>query len=491
MQDWSDAVRGWERPFISGRHRFKPMVDEHEEIVTRLVDSGLDEKEARVVVSLSNEPPAKASEIGKMVGITRMDAYNTLRRLQEKGLIRATVDKPMRFAGMQIQQVFHHLIHREEQELRRLQDHLEALKSGMPEQLQPEPPAHSEPTFTVVKDRQHIYAAIERIAREATGSIWVMLGRFGILHFVKSGALAAINEQAKKGLTVRVIADVEARTLRFFDQLADEVHVLHSDQLDLQGCIVDHAAMVQSVVVDPNPVGRGREDSALVVEAPEFIEAQLSLVRKAWDVASSLEHVRSRLTDGRIIDPLQVTLGEGSFYQRLKQSLSEATAREHPDGEHWINAVLRRPGEPLPREFGLKGFAALGIDTNVVLRKVGQRIGEEIAMELRDIEADDAFLAELSNRWQTLGLGALEFSTEPDVSVRVHDGGSCGGAPDLGLPFCHLDEGMLEGVLGARFGVERMASARRCTSAEDPHCAFDITFAVDASSEVLADAMTA
>ena len=52
-------------------------------VIDRLVDSGLEQKEARVLVALAAAEPLKASEIGRQVGITRMDAYNTLRRLQD------------------------------------------------------------------------------------------------------------------------------------------------------------------------------------------------------------------------------------------------------------------------------------------------------------------------------------------------------------------------------------------------------------------------
>ena len=44
---------------------------------TRLTDIGLEEKEAHVVILLSASLPLKASEVGKEIGISRMDSYNT------------------------------------------------------------------------------------------------------------------------------------------------------------------------------------------------------------------------------------------------------------------------------------------------------------------------------------------------------------------------------------------------------------------------------
>ena len=70
------------------------------DIIERLIEGGLEEKYARIILALCGQAPMKASEIGKRMGLSRMDAYNSLKKLQEKGLVKATLDKPIRFFGM-------------------------------------------------------------------------------------------------------------------------------------------------------------------------------------------------------------------------------------------------------------------------------------------------------------------------------------------------------------------------------------------------------
>ena len=163
-------------------------------VIDRLVDSGLEQKEARVLVTLAASEPLKASEIGRQVGITRMDAYNTLRRLQDRGLVMATVDKPMRFTSLPISEVFQNFIFEEEAELRRLKAHLSELEQGVGlNQALMDLPL-DEPTFTVVKERTYIQAAMERLIQDSESHVWLLLGRWGIMHLVKTGALATVNE---------------------------------------------------------------------------------------------------------------------------------------------------------------------------------------------------------------------------------------------------------------------------------------------------------
>ena len=56
------------------------------DIIERLIEGGLEEKYARIILALCGQPPMKASEIGKLVSISRMDAYNSLKKLKEMGL---------------------------------------------------------------------------------------------------------------------------------------------------------------------------------------------------------------------------------------------------------------------------------------------------------------------------------------------------------------------------------------------------------------------
>ena len=246
------------------------MGDAQFSVIDRLVDSGLKLKEAEVVVALAQSKPLKASEIGQLVGITRMDAYNTLRRLQDRGLVMTTVNKPMRFTALPIFEVFQNFIF-EEEELRRLKTHLSELESGVTASQHMMDNSQAEPKFSVVKERTYIQAAMERLIQDSETQVWLMLGRWGIMHLVKTGALAAANEASLRGVCVRVLSTLDERTLKFYRELDDSIEVRHCESFSLHGCIVDDEVAVQILTMESNPVGRGREDAALVIEATEFV----------------------------------------------------------------------------------------------------------------------------------------------------------------------------------------------------------------------------
>ena len=50
-----------------------------------LAETGLTEREVRSVMALSEKSKQRASDLAKSLGTTRLDAYNSLSRLQEMG----------------------------------------------------------------------------------------------------------------------------------------------------------------------------------------------------------------------------------------------------------------------------------------------------------------------------------------------------------------------------------------------------------------------
>ncbi len=453
------------------------MADGGESLIERLTDIGLDEKEASVIILLSTSEPMKASTVGRMVGISRMDSYNTLKRLQERGLVMSTLDKPMRFAGLEIEEIFQQLINHEEQELRRIKSHLDEFKKGNRSTFRPEGSTQKEPIFTVVKERSYVHAAMERVIDDSENSVWLALGKYGILHLVKTGALRAANDASDRGVTIRVLANLDKTTLKFFEQLDERIEVRHSDSVSMHGCIVDGDVAVQNVSMEKNPVGRGKEDAALVIEAPTFLSTQTELIESAWMNATPISTAKVLIEKGENAEPLNINLGAGSFYRRFKEIIARDVEDQHPENEQWTNAILRQGDGIISPQPNLPQLELLGLNVSDLMRVVGRRIGEEIADEIdKNTDSDEEFWSLLSAEWLEMGMGELKVIGNPPTEIKVHDAGSCGNAPQFGSPFCHLDEGILEGIIESKFGVTTTAVERICSGDGGSHCHFDIIF---------------
>ena len=427
-----------------------------------LLEAGLNEREVRSIMILGSRPKMKASELAKELNTTRLDAYNSLSRLQEMGIVTATADRPMLFSSLRINEAMEHIIQSRKQQLDRLVDGFDELSKGITEtdaSYEKQRRDIDDPRFAVLKERTHIYNRLQKMANDAEERLILLLGQFGILHLCRSpDALEAVNTAAVRGVVVQIITHLDGRTLRFFEKLDKSIDVRHSDELDSLGFVQDQAEVIQYLNIEDNPVGRGKEDAALIIESGPFSQAHLHLIDAIWEGAVPLATARARFTENQINDPLRLTIGEGSFLKNVSVALGfdgQLPEEDTPFDPDAFFAAGNEVNEARMRltEGKLSNLKVLGIDIGRMLRQIGNRVGQEIAFSLRSIENDIEFLDEMMAWWEHAGLGLLQYDVDAQFHVVV--GLNHPPIDDVdALPMWEMDDGIIEGALSTRFAKE-------------------------------------
>ena len=414
---------------------------------------------------MSRKSNIKASELAKELDTTRLDAYNSLERLQRIGLVTTTADRPMRFSSPPLDSAVTHLIEIRKEQLKRIEQGLEDIQSGSKysspvEKNSPD----DEPKFAVLKERVHIMKRIEKMAESSQDEIVLTLGKFGILHLCRSSALQAVNEAASRGVKVRVLSQLERRTIRFYNDLHESIETRHSDDLDAQGALVDDFEVVQYLSMEENPVGRGKNDAALTVESESFAESQKNLLDTIWEEAIPYGVASKRFTEERIVDPLKLTIDSGSFLEKIREVLQ--ISDDIPEGDTPFNpdaflasgleiSDARRNLE----SGGIEALSAFGIDVRHLLRQVGNRVGQELSFSLRNIDGNIEFLSEMMDWWEYAGLGQLSYDIDPQFHILVDHPSVKPGS----LPIQSLDDGIIEGALVSRYSDDPSVDITRTT----------------------------
>ena len=439
------------------------------DLIDKLVESGLDEKHALLIIDLASQPPAKASEIGKRLGLSRMDAYNSLKKLQEKGLVKATLDKPIRFFGMTINEVFKQIIRTKEMDLRRINENLESLNTTSNQAIISNSVNHDEDSFSVLKDRHTIHATIESIVSEAEKRIWLLLGKWGILHILRSGCIDSINDALNRGIDIKLVVCIDERTIRFYDQLDSRLEIRHHPDFNLCGVFVDNEVGIQFVQTEESPTGRGKDDTAILMESEMLLTAQSELLNIQWNSASSYQTAKAKMVDGLMTEPLQLSLGDGSFYEKFKQSMKMGMGNN-------ANAVLTRDGQIVDNQNIPQSntLTALGINTNQLFHDVGFRIGQELAVKLQHITDDEVFWNNIKSEWLDLGMGEIDFDQLPPKTITVSEGNACDGQPEKSLFLCNMDESVIAGLVNERYNKSIESCKRTCVN-DDNSCCYEIS----------------
>tara|TARA_B110000211_G_scaffold228624_1_gene285127 strand:- start:42 stop:1133 length:1092 start_codon:yes stop_codon:yes gene_type:complete len=360
-----------------------------------------------------------------------------------------------------------------------MEEHLEVLTTGPAVPIMSVESHVNEATFSVIKDRHQIMATFESLLAEAESNVWLLFGRWGILHFLRVGGKKVLDDALERGVEIKIVACIDKKTVRFFDELSPLIEIRHHERLSLQGGFIDEEYGIQFVYSEDNPTGRGKEDTALLIESPEFLKAQKELLQIQWDAASAYSVARARIIDGEMTEPLQYSLGEGSFYAKLRDSL----ANDLSGGAGTKNSTLEI------RQSGLKiipqdnpesqALSMLGIDVGDLLQSVGNRIGRELALKLNDIDDDNEFWNRLAKKWKGLGMGELIITDAANPKITVRNGNACGGKPEENGIFCLLDEGIISGIMQERHGVEVISNQRVCSDCSNQDCYYEIECSIE------------
>lgn len=423
-----------------------------------LMDAGLTDRESDAVIILSSNDRLRASELAKELGTTRLDAYNSLSRLQEMGIVLVSAEKPMKFSCESVDLVIKKLIEMQKTRLKRTEEglaELEEKRSDSPHTVSSTKNDSLEPRFAVLKERTNIFNRIKKMANNAEEGLVLLLGQFGILHLCRSDALAEVNAAAQRGVFVKVLSQLDRRTIRFFGELDDSIPIRHSDDVSSLGALMDESEVLQFLQVEENPVGRGREDAALVIESDSFATTQKDLVDAIWDEAVDFETARVRYTEEKIVDPLRLTVGEGSFLETFRTALGFTGELPDEDTPFDPNTFLASGSELNEARLILQGgklenLKALGIDLGSMLRQVGNRIGRELAFSLRSMEGHVEFLNEMMDWWEHAGLGEIDYDLDPAFHVKVYLNHSDLDSENT-IPLTELDDGIIEGALNTRY----------------------------------------
>ena len=457
-----------------------------------LLDSGLNEREVNSIMILGSNPRMKASELAKELNTTRLDAYNSLSRLQEMGIVTVTADRPMLFSSLNLHQAIEHIIDMRKQQLSHLLEGFDNLSKNVKE----DPAANKsqvrnldDPRFAVLKERTHIYSRLKKMAEDAEERLILLVGQYGILHLCRNPtALEAVNTAALRGVVIQIITHLDSRTIRFFNELHESIEVRHSDELESLGFVRDMSEVVQYLNIEDNPVGRGKDDAALIIESQAFAESHLNLIDTIWENAVLFDTAVARYTDNRINDPLRLTIGEGSFLKNITSALGiteDLPDEDTPFDPEAFFAAGNEVNEARQKltEGKLSNLKILGIDIALMLRQIGNRIGQEIAFSMRGIEHDIEFLDEMMDWWEHAGLGSLEYDVDPTFHVRVGLHHPPQDDPDA-LPMWEMDDGIIEGALTNRFSKDSQISIKRVEGSGEPNDLWHYLIHHHASEEV-------
>lgn len=296
------------------------------DIVAELQEYGLTRNEARVLVFLAKTGPSKASEVARAVQINRTETYRTIRNLQRRGLVEATLERPVRFQSVPFDKCLQVLIDERKARLRILEKRGENLRRQF-EGVRVEPVSHEVERFQVVEGRIRIEQRLQSICAQARKSVLTVLSSSEIVRADTSGLLDILAQSARTGLRVRVITAITLSNLGVIEKLRGSIELRHLDlkarPIPRVSIIDDSEALFEITTADETP--RSSEEVALWINSRAFVRNLQAYFEEMWNSGTLAEGRVEALKNGIPPDDLRIFKGRVDVSGKLNEMIESSS----------------------------------------------------------------------------------------------------------------------------------------------------------------------
>ncbi len=296
------------------------------EIVAELLEYGLTRNEARVLVYLAKTGPSKASEVARAVQINRTETYRTIKNVQRRGLIEATLERPVRFQSVPFDKCLQILIDERKARLRILEQRGENLRREF-EDIRVEPVANEAERFQVVEGRIRIEQRLQTMYTQARESVLTVLSPSEIVRGENSGLFDILTQRVRPGIRVRIISTINLSNLKIITKMRESIEIRHLDlkakPIPRVSIIDDNEALFEITTADETR--RASEEVALWINSRAFVRNLHAYFDEMWNSGTPAEARIEALEKGIPTDELRIFKGRAEVSGKLNGMIESSS----------------------------------------------------------------------------------------------------------------------------------------------------------------------
>ncbi len=235
------------------------------------------------------------SLVAKRLKMERVQAYRTFKKLQEKGFIEATLERPTRFSIVPFESLMDAFINSKKSEVAMLTEKKENLMSAWQEICTPES-AYPVAKFSVINGRKKIHKKMKIMIEEATKEVLLLTTSLGLIQEDIAGIFDEIMRPAqKRHVKFRIITEVSEDNLTIIERMNNNFSLANVDvkcrHLDLNSRFFPHFLIKdgeESILYTPSEGGMSMlklEDQGLWINDRMFISILKAFFVRMWQSA--------------------------------------------------------------------------------------------------------------------------------------------------------------------------------------------------------------
>ena len=189
------------------------------DILKFLQNLGFSKREVQVYMFLAKSGAQSTSFVAKRLKMERVQAYRTFKKLQEKGFIEATLERPTRFTVVPFINLLETFIEAKRGEVENLSSQKENLLASWRTVSAPESD-YTVAKFSVISGKKKIHAKMLTMIDESEKSVCVLTTGLGVIQEDIGGVFDSVVDAAKKReIQFKIIADITKENFRIMERL--------------------------------------------------------------------------------------------------------------------------------------------------------------------------------------------------------------------------------------------------------------------------------
>jgi sugar-specific transcriptional regulator TrmB len=276
---------------------------------------GLSKREIQVYMFLAKSGVQSTSFVAKRLKMERVQAYRTFKKLQEKGFIEATLERPTRFTIVPFETLLESFINAKKSEIASLNGQKESLLSTW-RAISAYEVGSQVAKFSVITGKKKIHSKMHNMIEESKKEILILTTSVGLIQEDLAGIFDAIIQPAqKRDVKFQMITDISEDNLKVIERINRNSSVANAI-VSIRHLNMDAATFPRFLIKDNEesilyaPVGKNNsllklEDEGLWINDRRFVSILEAFFIQMWqsatDAVRRIDELKSGIPIGETV----------------------------------------------------------------------------------------------------------------------------------------------------------------------------------------------
>jgi sugar-specific transcriptional regulator TrmB len=305
-------------------------------IESTLRDFGLTEKEVEVYIFLGKRGALKGGDITRQLRMHKGQVYRTLKSLQKKGLVEATLEYPARFTAVPFEKLIDSFIKSKQEEVALIEEKKEDLLSDWNRISQTELDSSLE-KFSVIEGNKKIFHKISQMVKESKSQVLMALTvsdlfraeQFGVFDYVQGHPIRlqidfrVLTQLSKQNLKAAKILKPKMKPINVFRGINPDLGLPPFSRMVIR----DKEEIILFISDKVNQYSKEGKEVCLCTNCKSIIQAFSGVFEELWQDSTDIEHLIDLFETGKSPPKTQIikdpSSAKESYYEILNSANEE------------------------------------------------------------------------------------------------------------------------------------------------------------------------